>query len=94
MNDSEVIRIFNKWVDFIGSKSDLYLDETDSFKLYTSLRNTQFLISNLKSENETLTTNHKHHKGKHCFLNHTLLHIIVHLAFHLVLHGVLEHFIH
>ena len=42
----------------------------------------------------TKTTNHKHHKGKHCFLNHTILHIIVHLAFHLVLHGVLEHIIH
>ncbi len=40
------------------------------------------------------TINHKHHKEKHCFLNHTILHIIVHLAFHLVLHGVLEHIIH
>lgn len=39
-------------------------------------------------------TNHKHHKEKHCFLNHTLLHIVIHLLFHLVLHGVLEHIIH
>ena len=42
----------------------------------------------------TKTTNHKHHKEKHCFLNHTLLHIVIHLLFHLVLHGVLEHIIH
>jgi hypothetical protein len=62
------------------------------------LENTVDLINRKNTEIKKLqkckATDHKHHKGKHCFLNHTILHIVIHLLFHLVLHGVLEHFIH
>ena len=50
-------------------------------------------ITQIVQERDSQNNYHKHHKGKCCFLNHTILHTIVHLAFHLVLHKVFKYFI-
>ena len=107
MNDTEIIKAKAHFV--YGIKCDIFqepvlsyaktvleaFDEINRLKAENERLKNDLAISKKEIKRyATKTTNHKHHKGKHCFLKHTILHIIVHLAFHLVLHGVLEHIIH